>query len=72
VKPDGQAVLPAPPSDPGLETGDLSYSQFLHYVAQTNYKNLWKEAQRKFPQAYRSQAKVRHLLRHEMRVFPLV
>ena len=37
----------------GLDLNNLSYSQYLHYISQTNYKNLWKEAQKKFPAAYR-------------------
>jgi len=37
----------------GLDLNNLSFSQYLHYVSQTNYKNLWKEAQKKFPSAYR-------------------
>ena len=40
-------------SDSGLDSKGLSYSQFLHYVSQTNYKNLWKEAQKKYHEAYR-------------------
>lgn len=39
--------------DMGLDLKDLTYSQFLHYVSQTNFKNLWKEAQKKFPETYR-------------------
>ena len=37
----------------GLDVKDLTYSQYLHYVSQTNFKNLWKESQKKFPEAYR-------------------
>ena len=40
-------------SDMGLDVKDLTYSQYLHYVSQTNFKNLWKESQKKFPEAYR-------------------
>ncbi|KZS10887.1 Uncharacterized protein APZ42_024536 [Daphnia magna] len=40
-------------SDLGLDAKDLTYSQYLHYVSQTNFKNLWKESQKKFPDAYR-------------------
>ncbi|XP_046448529.1 WD repeat-containing protein 81-like isoform X2 [Daphnia pulex] len=39
--------------DMGLDVKDLTYSQYLHYVSQTNFKNLWKESQKKFPEAYR-------------------
>ena len=38
------------------EVKDLSYSQFLHYVSQTNYKNLWKEAQKTYPETCRPSA----------------
>ena len=49
-----EQVLPLPTrSEMGFDLNDLSYSQYLHYVSQTNYKNLWKEAQKKFSAAYR-------------------
>ena len=52
VKPESALPLPSH-SEMGLDLNNLSYSQYLHYVSQTNYKNLWKEAQKKFPAAYR-------------------
>jgi len=42
--------------DTAPELKDLSYSQYLHYVSQTNYKNLWKEAQKRFPETCRPSA----------------
>lgn len=39
-------------TEAGLNSKDLTYSQFLHYVSQTNFKNLWKEAQKKYPEGY--------------------
>ena len=43
---------------------DLTYSQYLHYVSQTNFKNLWKESQKKFPEAYRPFALNRSRISH--------
>lgn len=40
-------------SEMGPNVKDLTYSQYLHYVSQTNFKNLWKESQKKYPEAYR-------------------
>lgn len=44
----------------GLDIKDLTYSQYLHYVSQTNFKNLWKESQKRFPEAYRPFALTRN------------
>ena len=53
-KPNGLVLpLSGTHSDVGPCLKDLTYSQHLHYVSQTNYKNLWKEAQKRFPEAYR-------------------
>ena len=48
----------------GLDVKDLSYSQFLHYVSHTNFKNLWKESHKKFPEAYRPFALSRNRRNH--------
>lgn len=44
----------------GLDIKDLTYSQYLHYVSQTNFKNLWKESQKRFSEAYRPFALTRN------------
>ena len=44
--------MPSVNLEMGLGSKDLSYSQFLHYISQTNYKNMWKEAQKKYPEGY--------------------
>ncbi|XP_075230863.1 WD repeat domain 81 [Lycorma delicatula] len=44
-----RTVIPLPRARSGAKPDtDLTFHQIIHYVAQTNYKNLWKEAYKKY------------------------
>lgn len=44
-------VFPLPRNRSGNDA-TLTYPQLMHYVALTNYKNIWKSAFNKFPESY--------------------
>lgn len=44
-------AIPLPRGRPGSgmrNQAELMFSQLLHYVAETNYRNLWKETYKKY------------------------
>lgn len=48
-----RTVIPLPRARSGAKPDTyLTFYQLIHYVAQTNYKNIWKEAYKKYSRKY--------------------